>query len=144
MFSHMFVTLSLERRRRALCVASVVVFVLAYLLLLYWFDSRDFYHRYFFEHWLPVRHYQWARLTFILFFCWLIYAAGAMTMRIVAGADSCAKIPARERFPLGFLIGVAVWSMLLFLFGLAGLYGKLLAFAITILVILVSLPELVD
>jgi hypothetical protein len=144
MFSHMFVTLSLERRRRALCVASGVVFVLAYLLLLYWFDSRDFYHRYFFEHWLPVRHYQWARLTFMLFFCWLIYAAGAMTMRIIAGADSCAKIPARERFPLGFLIGVAVWSMLLFLFGLAGLYGKLLAFAITILVILVSLPELID
>jgi hypothetical protein len=144
MFSHMFVTLSLERRRRALCVASGVVFVLAYLLLLYWFDSRDFYHRYFFEHWLPVRHYQWARLTFILFFCWLIYGAGAMTMRIVAGAGSCAKIPARERFPLGFLVGVAVWSMLLFLFGLAGLYGKPLAFSITILVMLVSLPELVD
>ena len=135
---------SLTGRRQLLCTVAAGTLVLGYVLLLYWFGSREFYQLHFFDHGLPVRHYDRARLLFIFYFAWLVYAAGAVTMQIVAGADSCAKIPARERFPLGFLVGAAVWSILLFPIGLIGLYQKPLALAITIAVMLVSIPHLID
>lgn len=135
---------SFNCRRRILCAAAAGILVLGYGLLLYWFGSRKFYHLHFFDHGLPVRHYDRARLLFIFYFAWLVYAAGAVTVQIIAGAETCAKIPPRERFPLGFLVGVAVWSILLFLFGLIGLYEKPLALAITIIAILASIPHLID
>ena len=127
-----------------LCTGAAGILVLGYVLLLYWFGSRDFYQLHFFDRGLPVRHYDRARLLFIFYFAWLVYAAGAMSMRIVAGAESCAKVPTHERFPLGFLVGVAVWSILLFPFGLVGLYEKPFALAITIAAMLVSSPHLTD
>jgi hypothetical protein len=142
-FRQMLSDASFTCRRRILCAGAAGTFVLGYVILLYWFGSRKFYHLHFFDRGLPVRHYDCARLIFIFYFAWLVYAAGAVTMQIVAGADSFTKIPARERFPLGFLVGVAVWSILLFPFGLVGLYETPLAFAITIAAILVSIPHLI-
>jgi hypothetical protein len=136
----MLSTASFTCPRRILCAGAAGVVALGYLLLLYWFDSRDFYQLHFFDHGLAVRHYERARLLFIFYFAWLVYAAGAVTLQIVVGAD----VPTRERFPVGFLVGVAVWSMLLFPFGLSGLYDKPLAMAISILVMLVSIPHLID
>jgi hypothetical protein len=135
---------SFTRRRLILCTGAAGAFVLGYALLLYWFGSREFYQLHFFDHGLPVRHYDRARLLFIFYFAWQIYAPGVVTMQIVAGADSCSKIPAHERFPLGFLVGVVVWSILLFIFGLVGLYEKPFAIAITIAAILVSITHLID
>ena len=131
-------------QRRLLCIGAAGIVVLWYVLLLYWFESCDFYHSHFFDRGLVVDCYQCARLIFIFYFCWLVYAVGAATTRIVVGADEFAMIPARERVPLRFLVGVATWSVLLFPLGLAGLYSRALAFAVTIVVNLASIPHLAD
>lgn len=142
--SSLSLTGAFQCSRRALRAGGGGAIVLAYLLLLCWFDSRDLYHRHFFDHGLAVRLYQWARLAFIFWFGWLIYAAGGLTMRVVAGADSCAKLLACERYPLGFLVGAAVWGSVLYPLGLAGLYGRPLAIGLTTALALASCFRLVE
>jgi hypothetical protein len=127
---------------RILSVGAAGFFVLAYAAALYWFDSRDFYHDHFFDHGMLVRHYVRIRLFFIFCFAWLVYGVGAMVLAVVLGPQDLAKIPVRERFPLGYLVGVAVWSILLYALGLAGLYTKPLAIAITMAVMLGTSPRL--
>jgi hypothetical protein len=118
------------------------VLVLLYALLLHWFDGHDFYHRYFFEHGSRVRHYEWARLAFIFCFAWQVYAAGAMVLSIVLGGRNFGKLLAWERYPLGFLIGIAAWSVPLYIVGLAGQYSRPLAVDVSFAVVLASLPHL--
>lgn len=129
-------------RRRLISLGGAVAFVFVYALLLYWFDSRDFYYKHFFDHGVPIRHYERLRLLFIFCFAWLVYAPGAMGLSIVAGRTGLAQLPAWERYPLGFLTGVGVWSVVLCALGLASLYSKPLAISLTIAVMLVSIPHL--
>src|SRR4029434_5915040 len=119
-----------------------VAFVLVYALLLYWFDSRDFYYKHFFDRGVPIRHYERLRLLFIFCFAWLVYAPGAIGLLSVAGKRCFAQLPPGERYPLGFLTGVGVWSIVLYALGLASLYSKPLAIGITAAVMLGSIPHL--
>jgi hypothetical protein len=128
-------------RRRLISLGAAVAFLLVYALLLYWFDSRDFYYKHFFDRG-GIRHYEWLRLLFIFCFAWLVYAPGAMGLWIVAGKRGLAQLPAWERYPLGFLTGVGVWSIVLYALGLASLYSKPLAIGITVAVMLGSIPHL--
>ena len=127
---------------RILSVGAAGLVVLAYAAALYWFDSRDFYHDHFFEHGMLVRHYVRVRLVFIICFAWLVYSVGAMVLAFVLDPQDLAKIPTRERLPLGYLVGVAVWSILLYALGFAGLYTKPLAIGITMAVMLGTSPHL--
>ena len=128
--------------QRVLSIGAAMGAVLLYAFLLYWFDSRDFYQKHFFDYGLPVRHYERARLLFIFYFAWLVYAVGAMILSIVVGSEGVSKVQMGERFPLCFLIGVAVWSVILYALGLASLYQKPLAVGITVAVMLASIPHL--
>jgi hypothetical protein len=133
---------SAQSRRRLISLGGAVAFVLVCALLLYWFDSRDFYYKHFFDRGVPIRHYERLRLLFIFCFAWLVYAPGAMGLLIVAGKRGLAQLPAWERYPLGFLTGVGVWSIVLYALGLASLYSKPLAIGITAAVMLGSIPHL--
>lgn len=129
-------------RRRLISVGAAAGFALGYALLLYWFGARDFYYEHFFDHGPPVRHYDLLRLAFIFYFAWLVYAPGGLGLRIVAGKRGLAQLPPWERYPLGFLTGVGVWSMALYALGLASLYSKPLAIGMTGAVMLASIPHL--
>src|SRR4029453_14770252 len=133
---------SAQSRRRLISLGGAVAFVLVCALLLYWFDSRDFYYKHFFDRGVPIRHYDGLRLLFIFCFAWLVYAPGAMGLSIVAGKRGLAQLPAWERFPLGFLTGVGAWSIVLSPLGRASLYSKPLAIGITAAVMLGSIPHL--
>jgi hypothetical protein len=139
----MFPSHKLPRPARILSVGAAGLVILVYVALLYWFDSRDFYHGHFFDHGMLVRHYVRLRLLFIFCFAWLVYAVGVMVLTVALGPQDLAKLPARERFPLGYLVGVAVWTVLLCALGLAGLYTRPLAIAITMAVMLGASPHLV-
>ena len=139
----MFTGRNLAYRPRIISVGVAGLVVLLYVALLYWFDSRNFYHDHFFDHGMIVRHYVRFRLLFIFCFVWLVYAVGAIAMSIIVGPSDLAKIQARERLALGYLVGVAVWTILLYALGLAGLYAKPLAIAITMAVMLGATPHLV-
>ena len=133
---------SVPGRSRPIALGAAIAVALVYGLLLYWFDSRDFYYRHFFDHGELVRHYDWLRLAFIFVFAWLVYAPGALGLAIVAGKRGFAQLPPWERYPLGFLTGVGVWSIVLYALGLASLYSKPLAIGITCAVMLASVPHL--
>jgi hypothetical protein len=135
---------SARSRRRLISLGGAIAFVLVYALLLYWFDSGNFYYKHFFDRGVPIRHYEWLRLLFIVCFAWLVYAPGAMGLSIVAGKRGLAQFPVWERYPLGFLTGVGVWSIVLYALGLAGLYSKPLAIGITAAVMVGSIPHLAD
>jgi hypothetical protein len=129
-------------RRYALCFGAAASLVAIFALTLYWFDSRDFYHRHFFDHGPLVRHYERLRLLFIFCFGWLIYAPGAIVLSGVRSTGRPVRLTAWEQFPLGFLIGAAIWSVLLYAIGLAGLYEKPIAAGISLAVAIASIPHL--
>lgn len=127
---------------RFLLWGAAVVFLLGFAFVLFWFDYVDFYHRHFFEQGRLAQHYEWARLTFIFYFAWLIYAVGVGVLALAVGRQGLAKLPAWERYPLGFVLGVAVWSVPLYVAGLLSFYRKPLAVGLTLIVMAASLPHL--
>ena len=130
------------RRRRVLFIAAAVAFAVGYVYLLYWFRSVDFYHRHFFDEGALAQDYQRARLVFVFYFAWLIYSAGIGALAVIVGRERYAVLRAWERYPLGFLIGAAVWSVPLYAAGLASMYQKPLAVGATLVIMAASLPHL--
>lgn len=113
-----------------------------YLYLLFWFASTNFYAEHFFDHGAPIRHYAKARLAFIPYMAWLVYAVGAGSIALGCGQAALKVLPAWERYPLGFVAGAGVWHALLFPIGLAGLDIKPVAVGLTLCVMAASVPHL--
>jgi len=128
------------RRRREVITALAIV--VGYVLLLTYFSFLDFYHHDFFVRGLPVIGYQIARLIFVPYFAWTIYFVGALSLRLATIDKTMIELPAWERYPLCFIIGAGVWHLLMFALGLAGFDLKPVALALTLAVMLCSVPHL--
>jgi hypothetical protein len=129
--------------RRNVEAAVVVALLIGYVLLLSYFALVDFYHHDFFVRGLPVIGYQTARLIFIPYFAWTIYFVGALVCWSATGDKTMIELPAWERYPLCFIIGAGVWHLLMFAIGLAGFDLKPVALALTLAVMLCSVPHLI-
>jgi hypothetical protein len=115
-----------------------------YAYLLAWFNRVDFYHDDFFVYGLAVTVYQIARLTFIPYFAWTVYAVGAMTNHLVFGCAAAADTPSWERYPLFFIAGAGVWHVVMFAIGLAGFDIKPVAVALSLGAMSFSVPHLAE
>lgn len=113
-----------------------------YVLLIAWFDFVDFYRLGFFEHGTKVVQYHLARLLFIPFLMWIVYAVGAGVIALVSGRRALETLTSWDRYPLGFIAGAGIWHALLLGCGLAGLYTKSLAVFLTVGVMLFSIPHM--
>ena len=72
-----------------------------------------------------------------------MYFVGAATVVAMTGSSAFLwQLPASERYPLGFFIGAGIWHLLLFFFGLAGLYVWPVMATMTIAVAAASIPHL--
>jgi hypothetical protein len=127
-------------RRASLVVA--LGLVAGYALLLVWFERVDFYRSGFFVHGLAVTRYEFARLIFVPYLAWLIYAVGAAANFLVFGRKATAELPYWERVPLFFIVGAGIWHVPMFAIGLAGLDRKPVALALTLGAISLSVPHL--
>jgi hypothetical protein len=123
-------------------MATAITFVIGYVLLLSYFGLVDFYHHDFFVRGLPVVGYQIARLMFVPYFAWTIYFVGALVCRSATSDKTMIELPAWERYPLRFIIGAGVWHIVMFAIGLAGFDLKPVALALTLAVMLCSIPHL--
>ncbi len=129
-------------RRYDLAFLAAALLAISYAALLSWFERTDFYHTGFFAHGAAVQAYQAARLVFIVYLAWLIYAVGAGTMTLALGAQASSSLAPFERYPLTFILGAGIWHVLLFATGLAGLDTKPVMLTLTLAVMLLSIPHL--
>ena len=113
-----------------------------YVILVQWFHTRDFYHTSFFDHGASVTFYQVMRLLFMPYLAWMIYAVGVGVATLLRLRTITNPLPAWERYPLLFLIGAGVWHVALFPVGLAGFYNHGVAYAMTLAVMVFSLPHM--
>jgi hypothetical protein len=133
------------RRRSIARYASLAIalgLASGYAYLLAWFNRVDFYHHDFFVHGRAVTVYQIARLIFIPYFAWTIYAVGALTNRLAFGAAAVADLSSWERYPLFFIAGAGVWHVAMFAIGLAGFDIKPVAVAFSLGTMSLSVPHL--
>lgn len=128
--------------RRYVSVSVAVAVSVFYAGLLYWFDSVDFYDRHFFDHGVLVRFYNLARLLFIPYFAWTIYAVGAAATTMIFGRGGFFDLPAWERYPVGFLSGAGIGHVVMFALGSAGLDIKPVAVGLALAVMVLSIPHL--
>jgi len=129
-------------RQYSLALLAAVLLAVAYGLLLAFFQRTDFYHAHFFDHGAIVQAYQAARLVFILFLGWLIYAVGAGAMMLACGAKVFLSLPPVDRYPLSFVFGAGIWHVVLFATGLLGLDTAPVMLVLTLGVMLLSVPHL--
>lgn len=130
----------MTRRLLPLLAAFAIAGGFVYLLL--WFDRTDFYHGEFFEPGSKVILYNLARLLFIPYMAWIVYAPGAGLIALVSGRRALGALMAWERYPLGFIAGAGIWHFLLFGCGLAGLYVKPVAVLLSVGAMFMSVPHL--
>ena len=112
--------------------------------LLAWYDRVDFYHTGFFIHGAAVTRYELARLVFIPYLAWLIYAVGLETNFLIFGREATADLPGWERFPLCFIIGTGLWHVVMFGIGLAGFDKTPVALTLAIGAMSFSIPHLAE
>jgi hypothetical protein len=123
-------------------VLAAALLAVLYAALLLWFERTDFYHNHFFAHGAAVQAYQAARLVFIIYLAWLIYAVGVGAMSLALGAQAGLSLAAVERFALLFVLGAGIWLVLLLATGLAGLDTRPVMLTLTLAVMLLSIPHL--
>jgi hypothetical protein len=135
-------------RRRAMARYAPLAIALGlasgYAYLLAWFDRVDFYHHDFFVHGRAVVIYQIARLIFIPYFAWTIYAVGALANLFMFGRVAAADLTSWERYPLFFIAGAGISHVTMFAVGLAGFDTKPVAVALSLGVMSFSVPHLAE
>lgn len=130
---------SLSSRPAVLLSAGLVI---AYMVNIGWLHQVDIYHRHFFEHGILIAVYQLARLFFFFALAWLVYAVGVAVVAMFAGPAFLWRLPAFERYPLGFFVGSAIWHLVLYVLGFAGLYMWPVMAGMTVVVAALSIGHL--
>ena len=123
-------------------IAGAFALAAGYAGLLAWFDRVDFYHHGFFVHGGAVRRYEIARLIFIPYFAWTIYAVGSLTSGAAFGCKVTAELPPWQRYPLCFVTGAGISHVVMFVIGLAGFDTKAVALPLSLGTMALSIPEL--
>jgi hypothetical protein len=131
-------------RRYNVPVLAAALLAISYAALLLWFEWTDFYQTHFFAHGAKVQAYQAARLAFIIYLAWLIYAVGVATVILALGAEAFKSLAPFESYPLFFILGAGIWHVVLFATGLAGLDTKPVMLTLTLGVMLLSIPHLAE
>jgi len=88
--------------------------------LLAWFALANVYEAHFFDHGAVVVFYQMARIIAIPYLLWLQYAVGAYALFRLGGRAF--PFAGRKHFIASFLLGSALWHIVLLIIGLAGGY----------------------
>jgi hypothetical protein len=125
---------SAERVRTTL---SAVLFAVPYTVLLFWFHVVDVYHKHFSETGWLVLGYNAFRLIFCFYLFWIVEAAGAVLLRMVA-KNELAETPFFERIVLCFFTGAGVWHVGMIILGYLSLYTLPVAIIITLPLVVVS------
>ena len=128
--------------RHTKVLAAGATAVATYTALISWFAWTDVYGSHFFDHGGLVAFYNSLRIVFAGALAWLIYAPGAIILTMVAGFPMVRSLSPGERYALGFFTGAGFWHLLLFGVGFAGGYTRPVAIALTITVLVLSLPHL--
>lgn len=131
----------MTRRGRLLTVG--VTATGGYAALIFWFAWADVYGAHFFDHGGLVALYNVLRIVFAAALAWLVYAPGAVILAMAAGFSAVRSLRPGERYALGFFTGAGFWHLLLFAVGFAGGYTRPVAIALTVAVLVLSLPHLV-
>jgi hypothetical protein len=119
----------------------IATFISAFLAVILWFDWIDFYNQHFFDPGVIVIANNAARILFVLFFSWLIYAPGAGIVRLVMSSSDQVKLTPAERAVLGFGIGVGIWHVAMLVLGILGLYYRIAMVGLCLAVIVTSGPH---
>ena len=123
-----------------LLAAIGVTALFAFILL--WMRQVNFYNDEFYSHGWVVTAYQLARLVLIPMLVWLVYSVGAGIAVLLCGRHVHHEVPAYERYPLYFLIGVGICHYALFVIGLAGFYVRPVAIFLGLAVMVLSIPHM--
>jgi hypothetical protein len=130
----------LTRPARLLTIGVAVIG--GYAALICWFAWADIYGSHFFDHGGLVALYNVLRIVFAAALAWLVYAPGAVILAMAAGFEAVRSLRPGERYALGFFTGAGFWHLLLFGVGFAGGYTRPVAIALTLAVLVLSLPHL--
>lgn len=108
------------------------------ICILAWFNGVDFYNRHFFHSGWIVAVDNVARLLLVGLLSWLIYAPGAAVAALIMPAGARAALTPAERGVLGFGIGVGLWHVAMLILGVLGLYYRVVAAILCLMVLLPS------
>ncbi len=114
---------------------------ISYLLVLGYFNYVDFYNNHFFSTGIHIVIYNFLRVFFIFSLLWLFYATGDRILRLL-GQNLYNSSTNLESALLAFFTGVGFLHIILFIMGLLGLYTRLLMGLGTLLIFVISLPQL--
>ena len=125
---------------RARTVLGFVAFVGGYLLLIVWFKAVDVYHLHFATAGPLVVAYNAFRVLFAFYLFWIVYGAGAVVSRAVAGS-TWRGLGILDRLALGSFAGAGVWHIVLLILGYAKAYTFPLLLALTLPVLALSFRD---
>ena len=125
---------------RARTVLGFVAFVGGYLLLIVWFKAVDVYHLHFATAGPLVVAYNAFRVLFAFYLFWIVYGAGAVVSRAVAG-PTWRGLGILDRLALGSFAGAGVWHIVLLILGYAKAYTFPLLLALTLPVLALSFRD---
>lgn len=127
---------------QALRTPGFLIYMGGYVALLVWFKQFDFYHTHFTTKGLPVVAYNCFRVLFIFYLFWIVYAAGALALRLVG--RKLDSLQTTERLVLGFFAGTGLWHIALLALGYLNLYTATVAIAITLPAVALIYPDARD
>lgn len=126
------------KRRPSAELGWAAALIAAFLAVVFWFNSVDFYHRHFFDHGPIVLADHIAGLGFLFIFAWLLYAPGAAMGTALWAKSEQPELTPAERAVLAFGLGIGLWHVLLLILGVAGLYYRSVIIALAAIVVLAS------
>jgi len=124
-------------------VLSSLLFAMPYAAILLWFHDADIYHRHFSDTGWFVGVYNVCRILFIFYLFWIVEAAGALLLRVAAGAEF-GKTALFERIILCFFTGTGVWLVGMAGLGYLSLYSVPVAITLTVPFVILSWSDARD
>jgi hypothetical protein len=106
--------------------------------ILLWFYGTEFYIRHFFDRGPLVVVDNVERLLLVGILSWLIYVPGAAVATRIMPASAKAALTPAERGVLGFGIGVGIWHVVMLILGILGLYYRVVADALCLVILVPS------
>jgi hypothetical protein len=116
------------------------LFLGGFLAVLFYFGFIDVYDNQYFQRG-DTGIYNAFRVVFIAYFFWIVYFTGQKILLFVAGDRAVAEIDLHDRLTLGFLVGAAVLTIGMLVFGYLYLYWRAIAALIAIPIVAISYPH---
>jgi hypothetical protein len=128
----------LRPRHRIFVFGSSAVFLIGYLALVIWFRTTNVYHHHFFESGLIVVAYNCARILFIGYLLWLIYATGRIVLGLLRAPLSSFSIG--EGIVIACCVGTGLWHVVMHIVGTFGLLYWQFMTTVSFCILLLSVP----